>query len=408
MSADPDSCLSECDCVAYASWLTFTANEANGYGTVRSSSVKRAKIFLVGFYGMDNLGDDAIRDSIERASDKLGAEICHYAVRTERPGEPRAVHLRGPGWRAYLHAIWNADRVVIGGGGLLKDQGTKPWQGYGLLLELLGTAALARLLGKSVALVGIGVGPIYTRLGAWLIGRIARLAGCRLVRDQASADFLERLGVRDVEVCADPVFSMRDRMLSGDERAEMQRWPPRRMLISARPWYLIAPDGAKRWPRLVAAIAKMADEAIDDGLKIEFACLDWPKDRAVAEEIVAAMRHGEQARIPLTAINWWGLTDGLRSSDILVSMRYHAVVCATMARTPVFALAYEPKVISLAEDVGIPMVDVNDRTQVESISAEVRAFREADTSVPQSAIVDSATTCMSVSAWRGLTKALTM
>lgn len=370
--------------------------------------MKQAKIFLVGFYGVDNLGDDAIRESIERAGNELGVEICHYAVRTERAGEPRAVRLRGSGWQAYLHAIWNADRVVIGGGGLLKDQGIKRWQGYGLLLELFGTAALARLLGKSVALIGMGVGPIYTKLGALLIGPIARLAGCRVVRDQASADALERLGVRDVEVCADPAFSMRDTMISENGRAKSQQWPPRHMLISARPWYMMAPNGAERWLRLVAAIAKMADEAIEDGLKIEFACLEWPKDRAVAEEITAAMRHGEQVRIPLTATDWWGLADDLRRSDVLVSMRYHAVVCAMMARTPVFALAYEPKVISLAEDLGIPMIDVNDRTQVESIPTEVRAFCEADASIPQSAIVEAATERMSASSWQGLRKALTV
>jgi polysaccharide pyruvyl transferase CsaB len=372
------------------------------------SSVERAKIFLVGFYGMDNLGDDAILDSIERAGDMLGVEISHYAVRTEPAGDLRAVRLRGSGWRAYLRAIWDADRIVIGGGGLLKDEGIKRWQGYGLLLELFGTAALARLLGKSVALIGMGVGPIYTKLGAWLIAPIARLAGCRVVRDQASADALERLGVRDVEICADPAFSMRDAMISKNGQAESRQWPPRRMLISARRWYLMAPDGAERWPQLVAAIAKMADEAIEDGLKVEFACLYWPQDRAVAEEITTAMCHGEQVRIPVTANDWWGLAGDLRRSDVLVSMRYHAVVCATMVRTPVFALAYEPKVSSLAQDIGIPMIDVNDRTQVESIPAEVRAFREANTSVPPLAIVDAAMERMSASAWQGLSKALTV
>jgi polysaccharide pyruvyl transferase CsaB len=370
--------------------------------------MSRAKIFLVGFYGMDNLGDDAIRESIERAGDQLGVEICNYAVRAERPGESRAVRLRGQGWRAYLRAIWNADRILIGGGGLLKDEGIKAWQGYGLLVELLGTAALARLLGKSVALIGMGVGPIYSKLGAWLIGPIARLTGCRVVRDQASADALERLGVRDVEVCADPVFSMRDLMISENREAKTRQWPPRRMLISARPWYLMATDGAERWRQLVAAIAKTADDAIEDGLEIQFACLFWPQDRTAAEEIIAAMRHGEQACIPLKANDWWGLADDLRHSDVVVSMRYHAIVCATMASVPVVALAYEPKVVSLARDVGIPMIDVNDPVQVESIPAEVRSFREADAPAPGSLIVEAATEQMSVSAWRGLRKALTV
>lgn len=288
-----------------------------------------------------------------------------------------------------------------------KDQGVKGWQGYGLLVELFVTAALARLLGKSVALIGIGVGPIYSRLGARLIGLVARLADCRVVRDQASSDAIEHIGVRNVEVCADPVFSMRDAMIAENERAKSQRWPPRRMLISARPWYMMATGRDERWGQLVAAIAKMADEAIEDGLEIEFACLWWPADRVVAKAIAAEMRYGEQVTIPVSPTDWGGLADDLRRSDVLVAMRYHAVVCSTLTETPVFALAYEPKVVSLAEDFGIPMVDVNDRAQVESLPAKVRAFREASSQEPQPAIIDAKSARMSASAWQGLTKALT-
>jgi polysaccharide pyruvyl transferase CsaB len=369
--------------------------------------MKRARVFLVGYYGMDNLGDDAIRESIERAGDELGVEIFRYAVRAERPDEPRAVRLRGPGWRAYLHAIWNADRVVIGGGGLLKDEGIGRWEGYGFLAELFGTAVLARLLGKTVALVGMGVGPIYTKTGAWLIGPIARMANRRVVRDQASADALRRLGIRDVEVCADPAFSMRGAMISENGPPNDRQWPPRRMLISPRPWYLMTRDGAERWSRLVSVIAKMADEAIEDGLEIEFACLFWPQDRVAADQIVAAMRHGEQARVQVRATDWWGLANDLRRSDVVVAMRYHAVVCATLTGIPVFALAYEPKVVCLADDLGIPMVDVNDQGRVEAISADVRAFYMADSPAPQLASVGTATERMSISAWQGLTRALT-
>jgi polysaccharide pyruvyl transferase CsaB len=369
--------------------------------------VRQARIFLVGLYGVDNLGDDAIRESIERAGDKLGVEICQYAVRVERAEDPRAVRLRGRGWRSYLRAIWNADRVVIGGGGLLKDEGVKRWQGYGLLLELLGTAGLARLLGKSVTLVGMGVGPIYTTLGAWLIGPIARFANYRLVRDQESAAALAHLGVRDVEVYADPAFSMREAMILDNGQDKSQEWPPRRMLLSPRPWYQMASDGVERWRALVMAIANMADEAIEDGLKLEFACLYWPQDRTAAEEIAAAMRYGEQVRIPSGVNDWWGLANDLRRNDMLVSMRYHALVCASMTKTPALALAYEPKVSSLAEDIDIPMIDINDRTQVESIPVQVRAFREMD-ALSSLAKLDAATERMSSSAWEGLRKALTV
>jgi polysaccharide pyruvyl transferase WcaK-like protein len=368
--------------------------------------MRPVRVFLVGLYGVDNLGDDAIRDSIERASTEFGAEIRHYAVRRDRVDEPRAVRLRGRGWRAYLKAIWEADRVVIGGGGLLKDEGIKRWQGYGLLLELLGTAALARGLGKSVALVGMGVGPIYTKLGAFLIAPVARLANVRLVRDQASADKLRQLHVRGVEVFSDPAFSMGEAMRSDYSTAAGGHWPPRRMLISARPWYLMAPDRADRWSRLAGAIAALADEAVEDGLEVEFACLYWPQDRAAAQEIVSRMRHGARAEIPDAATNWWTLSETLRNTDVLVAMRYHAVVCAAMIGTPPFAMAYEPKVVSLAQDLDVPMIDVNDPSAVETLPARVREFRQAPEPVPAPGKLLEATGRLGSSAREGLRKVL--
>jgi polysaccharide pyruvyl transferase CsaB len=388
--------------------MTSTTAPGDQHSAATAGPSGRRRAFLVGYYGVDNLGDDAIRESIERAGRELGSDVLTYATRVERPDDPRAVRLRGPTRRRYLRSVLEADVVLIGGGGLLKDQGVKPWQGYGMLLELLGTAGMARLLGKPVVLVGMGVGPVYSAFGGWLIKQITRLANRRLVRDQDSADVLASLGMsRKVEVHADPVFSMRSATIASAGQAHRRQWPPRRVVISARPWYHMTTDGPERWSQLVGAIAKVADEAIEDGAdSVEFACLFWPEDEHATREIAAEMRYGERVRIPTAASDWWSLAGELRDCDLLVSMRYHAIVCAAIIGTPVFALAYEPKVVALAEALDLTYVDINDPASVESIADRLRAFRQTDTPAPGASTMETATEQLSLSARRGLTAAL--
>ena len=91
--------------------------------------------------------------------------------------------------------------MVLGGGGILKDEGLR------LPLELFVTALIARLAGKRVTLLGVGVGPFYRRVGRWLVAAVARLSQVRTVRDAASTAALRELGVGRVLTGADPIFS---------------------------------------------------------------------------------------------------------------------------------------------------------------------------------------------------------
>ena len=53
--------------------------------TASTSEARSERVFLVGYYGVANLGDEAIRMAIERAAPRLGAEVVAYASRTADP-----------------------------------------------------------------------------------------------------------------------------------------------------------------------------------------------------------------------------------------------------------------------------------------------------------------------------------
>jgi polysaccharide pyruvyl transferase CsaB len=321
----------------------------------------QTRVFLVGYYGFDNLGDEAILAAIQLGAARHGVEIVRYATRG-RPADDRAVPVRGWGVWRYLRACAEADRVVLGGGGILKDEGL--W----LPLELFITALVARLLRRPVALLAVGVGPFYRGIGRALVAATARLATVRTVRDAESAAALARLGVREVEVGADPVFTM-------PERAAAQRnGPGRRAVVSVRPWFLGEdPALEARRVALRRAVGQGIEALLDAGWQVDLVPLYWPRDRDEATALVAEGGLGSRAAVVDRKLAWESLVDLVSAADLVVAMRYHAVAAAAIAGRPAIALAYEPKVSALAGELGLISLDVTDPDLGSRLRATVEA-----------------------------------
>ncbi len=317
-------------------------------------------VFLVGYYGVGNLGDEQIRMAIEAEAGRTGARIARWATRNPLERDPRAVRLSLRGFPRYCAACWRADRVVLGGGGILKDEGLR------LPAELLLTVLLARIARRPVALLAVGVGPFYSRVGTWFIRGIACLAEVRTVRDEASADALTALGVLDVEVGADPIFSLPAPSLDPAARGAAMQHEGRTALVSIRPWFHKAADGAARWETFTGQVAAALDLLAAEGWWIRFAGLYWPRDHDAARAVAARMRFSERAVVDDTPVTWADLGGAAASADLVIAMRYHALAAAIIGGRPCLALAYEPKVAELARFarvgcVPVEVPDVGDR-----------------------------------------------
>lgn len=315
------------------------------------ATARPRRVFLVGFYGMHNLGDEAIRAAIVAAAPARGVEVVAVASRDRADPDPLAVPMTGLGLIRYLRAIVRADRVVLGGGGILKDEGLR------IPLELCTTALAARLLRREVTLLAVGVGPFYSRPGRWLAKVTARLAQVRTVRDEDSVAELRALGVARVQLGADPTFSL-DAPTSartGDG--------PRRVVVSLRSWFLRAADRETRQARLRDEVAAALAPLADDGWAVEALSLYWPRDHAESLALVGDARLAGTpagASAPDGELDWAGLLERVAGADLVVAMRYHAVAAAAGSGRPTIALAYEPKVRALAGELGLPTVLVDD------------------------------------------------
>lgn len=183
-----------------------------------------ARYCLFGYYGQGNMGDEAILASMVRGLSSAGIQLTVYSSHPVMVSRMHQVDscklfpltlvrlaksLLKRNRVSILRAIWcfiRADVIVIGGGGLFFDTPeTNKWmKGYVSLV------ALAKRLGKRVAIVGVSVGPLHHWGSRGDLRRAFEQSSLVTVRDEPSRALLIDCGVEQskIRVVPDFVFAL--------------------------------------------------------------------------------------------------------------------------------------------------------------------------------------------------------
>lgn len=298
-------------------------------------------ILVAGWIGSTNLGDELVFRSLKGKLQQRAVDVVAISldpVTTQRDRGARAVGHRdlfGIG-----RAMRRADAVIFGGGGLLQDA-TSPFNvPYHLLRP-----ALARATRRPVAGIGLGAGPLTTAVGRAFVRGGLRGVAPITVRDDDSGFVLRRLGL-ETRTSADLAFGL--------------PVPPAtiadRLVVCLRPWSSgrgLLPVGSRRTngtpPWFVPAAARSLDGASSAlGLPVHFVALQRDRDHALHAEIAAAMRAPATFATPDVA----EVVDEISRGAVVVSMRYHGIVAATLAGRPSVAIGFSPKITAIAGELG--------------------------------------------------------
>src|SRR5262245_55311128 len=174
-------------------------------------------IFLVGYYGFGNTGDEAILSTILTQLRTRRPEL-RVVVASGNPQDTMAVHqVEAVAWNdiAAIHrAVQICDLVILGGGGLFHDYwGVDPdtflTDKHWGAAYYAGPSLLAALYRKPVMLYAVGVGPLYSGHGIKLTRLTGQSADAITVRDSGSKALLEEIGIpsESIRVTADPAFA---------------------------------------------------------------------------------------------------------------------------------------------------------------------------------------------------------
>lgn len=317
------------------------------------------RVFISGYFGFGNLGDEAILEAVVR---ELRARFprVHIVV----PAGPERSHIERLGLEALdffsLEEISTqiplCDVVLFGLGGVFQDY----WGADSSMLFQQGTngveayvrpALLAAMHNVPAVLFSAGIGPLRTVAGRAMFAAAARAAKLLVVRDEASAVATSSITPELTPlVTADPAFLLS----TSDSDREATTVLLRARGLDRAPFVAFALRG---WEFQYSddEIATSVGEAIK-GLPEDWRIVFVPfhqgagtDDAVIAQKTIAA--GGRQADLidvstPAEAIALF------EQAKLVVAARNHAVVFAALAGTPVVSLAYDPKVAASATHAG--------------------------------------------------------
>lgn len=343
------------------------------------------RVFISGYFGFGNLGDEAILEAVVLELRKRHPSLAITATFGEDRSTAERLHVTPVDFLdldASAHSIVGADLVLFGLGGVFQDY----WGATSTALFRQGTngveawarpALLARMEHIPVALFCAGVGPLRSHPGRAMFAMACEAADLLIVRDETSA-----FEVLDISPSAKPLVAADP--AHGLEAAEEDRRYADAVLrkaglagapisVAVRAWDLEVDRS-----HLVAQLAAGLDAISPDHplVFLPFHCGAGTDDREVAEAIRAALPNRPAAVIaPRTAGQAIAL---LERSALAVAARNHGVVFAGCAKTPVIPIRYDPKVASCAAAVGVEdlLLGLDELDQLPATLSRALASRE--------------------------------
>jgi polysaccharide pyruvyl transferase CsaB len=293
------------------------------------------KIVLLGYYGFDNLGDEAVLAGILQTIRPIEGdkEIIVLSNNPEKTTKMHAGVQAVSRWdrAAVFGALNNTDVFIFGGGSLLQDAtSVKSVIWYALV------ALLARRKAKKVLWWGQGIGPLSSPLSRLLVKIIANQADAITVRDEKSAQLLKEIGARgSIQVVADPAFA-----LSVTPQAIINRHG---VLFAPREWH----SGADKATDKLGEVLAIANGLPGVTGEVTGLPMHLPHDKAYLERLgFGDVLYGwEDKPIEATLAR-------VAQSEMMISVRLHSLIFAARAGVPFVALSYDPKIIALAEQAG--------------------------------------------------------
>lgn len=300
-----------------------------------------AKVVLSGYYGFNNLGDEAVLFSILKTLRdlRLGLRIEVLSNRPEETAEIYKVTVANR-WKLMdiYRALKEADMLISGGGSLLQDV-----TGLKSLIYYLGVIGLARLLGKPVFFYAQGIGPVNSKLGRLLMRLVVNRVNYITVRDESSRQDLADMKITRprVTVTADPVLGLEQKFI--DEKIGGQILQEAGLDLSIE--RKLVGVSVREWQGLTAykeMLGEVCDKLARLGYQVVFLPMHYPDDLETSREIVSRM---EQPAVVLSGqYSVIEMASLIANMDLLIGMRLHALILAAVMHVPPVALSYDPKI----------------------------------------------------------------
>ncbi|MBX9668771.1 MAG: polysaccharide pyruvyl transferase CsaB [Candidatus Obscuribacterales bacterium] len=299
----------------------------------------RNLVVVSGYYGFDNLGDEAILEVIVRDLKRL-VEPDEIVVLSQNPEETSATFGVKSVDRWNFGDIGtqflNSRLFLSGGGGLYQDASSVKSVIYYTAL-----AVLAYMRNVPQVVYAQGIGPLKSPISRLLTKVAMTSARAITIRDSASQQLLQSWNLK-CTVTADPVWSLTPTALPSDVKSALAAVPKKAPLIgvSLRESAFLSEHDARNFARVVA-------EKLESGSVVVSLALQKQQDLALLSAFTEVLREKQITVLDIDTSalvrpsQWMEL---LSHFDFVIGMRFHALLMALKSAVPCLGLAYDPKV----------------------------------------------------------------
>lgn len=318
------------------------------------------RFLLSGYYGFDNLGDDALLAIIvaQLRARYPEATIDVLSAKPEVTARELGITATARWDQATIRdAIAKADVVISGGGGLFQNATSLK-----SLLYYAGIVRSAIRAEKKTMIFAQSIGPLDF-WGKQTVKECCKGLHAATVRDERSRELLAPLvGATPVERTGDPVF--------------LYDLPETPVDLSA------AGLGPQSDPLVVVCVRKTAHQndgvatlatAIDRlaeryGARVAFVPFGGTPD---AEASMLVIRKCKSQPVLLSLDGLDAVATAISQAKLVIGVRLHALILAIRFGVPILAVPYDPKITCLLDDVAYPAsIAVRPGTRVTAAQVE--------------------------------------
>lgn len=301
-------------------------------------------IVLSGYYGFDNVGDEAILFSIINALRQSEPNI-QITVLSNNPDSTAKTYgvaaINRWKLKEISQLLKQADGLISGGGSLMQDQtGMKSIPYYS------GIIRIAQFHKKPVFVYAQGMGPINKKISQLIVKGTFNKVAQITVRDEASRQLLMDIGVKKpVSIVPDPVIGL-DATSFESNWLNAQSFDNGYITVSVRDW----PSEVNFKQKIVTSLDLLAR----GGQTIVFIPMHGEHDEKSSHELAAMMT--ERSIVAPGNVSIEEKIAIIGKSDLLIGMRLHSLIFSAIQTTPFIALSYDPKIDAFADIAKQPII----------------------------------------------------
>ena len=317
-------------------------------------------IFIVGYYGFKNTGDELILskiiDDIKTIDNNADIAVWSADVKyTSTLHKVKAVNRFSVEETAY--SVKWSDVVIVGGGGLIQEyfdlKIEDMFKNFGHSLAAYAISPLiASVYEKPVFYWSHGIGPIFSDEAKQFSNWFYSFADCTTVRDDYSYGLIKsiRPQIKNLYLDADPVVKLDISKFVEKEKFKLQK-DKLKIGINLRSWF----GQTDVVEKIAAALNRFIKER-DDAIVVPVP-FDLSFDVEILKKLLSNLPEDRVEQRYIDNIE--SPTDVLtlmNNVDIFIGTRLHSIIVANLLEKPSVAVIYDKKVESFIERLSIPSV----------------------------------------------------